>query len=115
MLVSILHRVTGVGIALVGLPLFLWWLVALASGPERYAGFVDTFTVKAGGLNILGYVIGVGLSFAFFQHMMSGLRHLVMDTGAGFELKLNKIFAMLTMVGSAVLTLLFWAYLLGGK
>ena len=115
MLVSILHRVTGVGMALVGVPLFLWWLASLASGPKSYAVFVDVFTLESGGFNILGYLLAIGLSFAFFQHMMSGIRHLVMDTGAGFELKVNKTYALLTMVGSSTLTLLFWAYQLGVK
>ena len=46
----------------------------------------------------------IGLTWAFFQHLLSGIRHLVMDTGAGFELGTNKTFAMLTIVGSVVLT-----------
>ena len=35
MLVSILHRVSGDGMALVGLFVLVWWLGALASGPPR--------------------------------------------------------------------------------
>ena len=42
----------------------------------------------------------------FFQHLLSGIRHLVMDTGAGFELGINKRFAILTIVGSVLLTAL---------
>ena len=52
---------------------------------------------------------------ALFQHMMTGLRHFVLDTGAGYELKTNKTFAVLTMVASLTLTIVFWAYILGGK
>ena len=99
----------------VGTVLFVWWLAALAGGDATYAGFVDTFTKGDGSLNILGYVFGIGLTWAFFQHLASGVRHLVMDTGAGFELKRNKTFAVLTMVFSVLATLAFWAYLLGGK
>jgi succinate dehydrogenase / fumarate reductase cytochrome b subunit len=36
-----------------------------------------------------------------------------MDTGAAFELDTNKRFAILTIVGSAMLTALLWAYVLG--
>jgi len=115
MLVSILHRVTGDGMALVGTVLVVWWLAALAGGPESYAAFMDVFTVKGGALNIIGYIVGVGLTLCFFQHMASGIRHLVLDTGAGYELKTNKMFATLTMVFSVLATLAFWAYQIWGK
>ena len=111
MLVSILHRATGDGMATVGAVLLVWWLAALASGAEAYATFVDTFTLASGGLNILGWIIGVALTLALFQHMMSGIRHLVMDTGAAFELWINRTLAVLTMVASIILTALFWLYL----
>ncbi len=88
---------------------------AAAAGPAAYARFVDTFTVAGGGLNVVGYVLGIGLTFALFQHMMTGIRHFVLDTGAGYELKTNKTFAVLTMVASATLTIVFWLYVLGGK
>lgn len=115
MAVSILHRVTGDGMATVGTCLLVWWLAALASGADYYAGFVDTFTVPDGSLNVVGYIVGIGLSWVFFQHLASGIRHLVMDTGAGFELKTNKTFAILTFVFSVLATIAFWAWLLVGK
>lgn len=101
--------------ALVGVPLFIWWLAAAAAGPESYARFADLFTVESGGLNILGYVFGIGLTFAFCQHMMTGIRHFFLDAGAGYELKTNKTFAVLTMVASVTLGIAFWLYILGGK
>ena len=55
----------------------------------------------------------IGLTWSFFQHLLSGIRHLVMDTGAAFELGINKTFAILTIVGSVLLTALVWFYLLG--
>jgi succinate dehydrogenase / fumarate reductase, cytochrome b subunit len=115
MAVSILHRVTGSGMATVGAILLVWWLVALASGPDAYAGFIDTFTVQSGELNILGYLFGIGLTLTLFQHMASGIRHLVMDTGANFELKSNKMSAQLTWGFAIVMTLIFWVALLAGK
>ncbi|HEX2763412.1 MAG TPA: succinate dehydrogenase, cytochrome b556 subunit [Allosphingosinicella sp.] len=102
MLVSILHRVTGAGLATVGAAGLVWWLVAAASGPEAYQGFTSVVT------GWFGLVVGVGLSWAFFQHMLSGLRHLFMDVGAGFELRTNKFWATATLPGSLLLTALFW-------
>lgn len=101
--------------ATVGTILLVWWLAALSGGPAAYAEFQNDFTKGDGNLNILGYVVAIGLTMSFFQHLMSGIRHLVMDTGAGFELKTNKTFAALTMVASATLSILFWVYMIGGK
>jgi succinate dehydrogenase / fumarate reductase cytochrome b subunit len=115
MAVSILHRVTGSGLATVGAILLVWWLVALASGPEAYAGFVDTFTYQSGELNALGWLVGVGLTLTLLQHMGSGIRHLVMDTGANYELKGNKLSAQLTWGFAILMTLIFWVALLAGK
>lgn len=65
MLVSILHRATGDGMALVGLPLLVWWLAAAASGPEAYASFQSVMGSP------LGLIVLVGISWAFFQHLTS--------------------------------------------
>ena len=111
MLVSILHRATGSGMATVGTVLLVWWLAALAAGAEAYAGFLNVFTTAAGHLNVIGYILGLGLTLSLFQHMMTGVRHLVLDTGAGFEIRTNKMFAMLTMVASVLMTVVFWLYL----
>jgi succinate dehydrogenase / fumarate reductase cytochrome b subunit len=108
MLVSILHRASGVGMAMVGVPLLTWWLAATAAGGEAYATFRDVFTGDEGSLNIVGWIVGVGLSLAFFEHMATGVRHLVLDTGAGYELKRNKLGALACMVVAVVLTALFW-------
>jgi succinate dehydrogenase / fumarate reductase cytochrome b subunit len=111
MLVSILHRATGSGMATVGTLLLVWWLAAIASGEEAYAGFRDVFTTDRGALNILGWVIAVGLTLSLFQHMMTGIRHFFLDVGAGYELKTNKTFAMLTMVAAVTLTTIYWLYM----
>jgi succinate dehydrogenase / fumarate reductase cytochrome b subunit len=111
MLASILHRATGDGMATIGTLLLVWWLAAIASGAEAYATFLDVFTTSSGALNPIGWIVGVGLTWSLFQHMMSGIRHLVMDTGAAFELKLNRTLAMLTFVASTLLTVCYWLYL----
>ncbi len=106
MLVSILHRMTGDGMALVGLAVLVWWLGALASGPEAYA----TFSELAG--SPVGYVVLVGLSWAFFTHMMSGLRHFVLDIGAGYELDANRMWSIASPIIAILLTAGFWALIL---
>ena len=111
MLVSILHRATGDGMATVGTFLFVWWLAALAGGEQSYATFVDVFTAEGGALNILGWIIAVGLTLALFQHMMTGIRHFFLDAGAGYELKGNKRWALATMVAAVALTVIYWLYM----
>jgi succinate dehydrogenase / fumarate reductase cytochrome b subunit len=106
MLVSILHRVTGSGLATIGAAALIWWLAAAASGAQAYATFTGWAT------SWIGIVVGVGLVWSLFQHALSGLRHFVMDIGAGFELGRNKFWAGMTLVGSLLLTLLFFFYLL---
>ena len=105
MLVSNLHRVTGSGLATVGAAALVWWLTAIASGPEAYETFIHQAT------RWYGIVIAVGLTWAFFQHTLSGLRHFVMDIGAGFELSRNKFWANMTLAGAILLTILLWLYI----
>jgi succinate dehydrogenase / fumarate reductase cytochrome b subunit len=106
MLVSILHRVSGDGMALVGLPVLLWWLGALASGPDAYATFQEYAT------SWYGMVVLVGLSWSFFNHLCSGLRHFVLDMGAGFELDTNRNWSIGSIAIAVVLTVAFWAAIL---
>lgn len=111
MAASIAHRVTGVGMAMVGVPLFVWWVASVAGGAEAYGTFRDVFTTSSGALNIIGWIVGVGLTFAFFEHMATGVRHLVLDTGAGYELKRNKIGALACPIVALVLTAAFWLWM----
>lgn len=105
MLVSILHRMTGAGAAIVGGILLVWWLVAAASGPEAYARFSGLAGSK------LMLVVWIFLSWGVIQHSLSGIRHLVMDIGAGYELRTNKLGAVATLVASVLLTALLWLYI----
>jgi succinate dehydrogenase / fumarate reductase cytochrome b subunit len=106
MATSILHRVTGDGMAFVGLPILAWWLAALASGPDAYAVFAEQAS------NWYGIIVLVGVSWAFFNHLSSGIRHLVLDIGAGFELDTNKAGSILSMASGIILTAAFWAALI---
>lgn len=103
MLVSILHRVSGNGMALVGLPILIWWLGALASGPGSYATFQNVMGSP------LGLLVLVGVSWAFFTHLTSGVRHFVLDIGAGYELDLNRTWSVASPLIAIALTAAFWS------
>ncbi|EXS70119.1 succinate dehydrogenase, cytochrome b556 subunit [Sphingobium sp. Ant17] len=107
MTVSIIHRVTGNGLATAGALGLIWWLMAAAIGPEAYATFVAVATSP------IGYLVMIGLSWFFFQHLFSGLRHFVLDIGAGYELKSNKSWSLATFAASLIVTALMWFYILG--
>ena len=107
MLVSILHRVTGGALTVAGLAALTWWLTAIADGAEGYATFTSAASHWA------GLVVLIGLTWAFFQHTFSGIRHLLMDTGMNFDLKPNKSSAIGTIVLSVIATAAVWAYMLG--
>ena len=125
MLVSILHRVSGDGLALVGLPVLLWWLYALAGGPAAYASFTGWMwadlaalewagagEVLASLLKLVLKLVTIGLSWAFFNHLASGIRHFVLDIGAGYDVDANNRWSVVTTAGGFVLTAAFWAALL---
>ena len=117
MATSILHRVSGDGLAIVGACMFLWWLGALATGPDAYAAFIACVWHDPDGgtvhqiTNILGKVVLIGLTWAFFQHLFSGLRHLLLDTGAGYELRTNRLWSTIVIVAAPLATAATWLYL----
>ncbi len=122
MLVSILHRATGTALAIGGGLIFTWWLTAAAMSPSAYAIFygwvvqADPNSSHAGAellVNLLAKIVGIGLTWSMFQHMATGIRHFVLDTGAGYELKTNRMGSILTIAFSIVATILFWAAIVG--
>lgn len=106
MAASIMHRATGAALGFGVVLLLLWGLVALASGPEAYGVYYRAAT------GWLGRVVAIGATYVVFQHMMTGLRHLYMDTGAGLEISVAHRHAALTFVVAIVLTALVWALIL---
>ena len=72
--------------------------------------FVD-YTI-AHPLLAVGYIVLVGISWAFFNHMSSGIRHFVLDVGAGYEIDTNKRWSVATTASGIILTAAFWAALL---
>ena len=107
MTASIFHRITGGALTVAGLAVLTWWLLALADGSEAYG----KFSAVAG--TWFGLLVLIGLTWAFFQHLLTGVRHLVMDTGENFEIGSNKRSAIATFVGSLLLTAALWYYILG--
>ena len=101
MVSSILHRATGIAMA-VGFIVFVGWLFGAASGPEVYAEFVDVLD------STLGWIVLVGLSWAFFYHLANGIRHLVWDTGRGLEKEQATASAWFVIAASVLLTAIFW-------
>ena len=109
MAVSILHRITGTGLAVAGGALFTWWLVALASGPDAYAAFQGWATWP------WMLIVWIGLTWAALQHTLSGIRHFVLDIGAGYELRTNKFWSVIVLLAPIVLTGLVWTLILMGQ
>jgi succinate dehydrogenase / fumarate reductase cytochrome b subunit len=101
MVSSILHRATGIAMA-VGFVLFAVWLADAAAGPDAYAAFTEAMG------STFGEILMVGWSWAFFYHLANGIRHLVWDTGHGFEKEQANASAWFVIIASVVLTGLFW-------
>jgi succinate dehydrogenase / fumarate reductase cytochrome b subunit len=102
MMMSIVHRITGAGLYF-GMALFVWWLFA-AGHSTGYFDFVQAFIGSW-----FGRLVLLGFTWALVHHALGGLRHLVWDTGRGFDLKLIEVMAKGTLIGSLVLTLVIWA------
>lgn len=99
---SILHRITGVALA-VGTLLLIYWLAAAATGPEAFA------TAQALIGSIVGRLLLLGWTFALFYHLCNGIRHLYWDAGWGFELTVAYRSGWAVVVASVVLTVGSWA------
>ena len=101
MLMSIAHRLSGIGNA-IGFLLLVWWLVAISIGPEAYAQVSQFFG------SIFGRLLLFLFSWSLIHHMLGGIRHLIWDTGHGLGKVSIEVFAWATIVGSTVLTVLVW-------
>jgi len=98
---SILHRITGVGLG-VGTVWLAWWLIAAAGWPDGFA------TVQAFSGSWLGRLLLFGFTWALFFHLSNGLRHLFWDAGWGFEIPTATKSGWAVVIAAFVLTLLAW-------
>ena len=100
-LVSITTRITGI-INTIVISLLCLWISSLLLGEETYKSvnyFLSSFIGKF-------FVMGIIWSFSF--QMLSEIRHIIMDLGYGFDLKIAKITGVLALIGSFILTILFY-------
>lgn len=113
MAISIFHRATGFVLATAGMLTLLWWLSAIGGGAESYAAF-KSYVVSAGEnpttfqiiSNWFFRLVALAVTFSFFQHLFSGLRHFVLDMGAGYELKANRTWALAAFAAAIFATAL---------
>jgi len=98
---SILHRITGVGLAF-GTLLVSWWLVAASMGPESY----DTFARVAG--HWFGQFVLFGFTVALVYHSLNGIRHLFWDVGRGYNMDTANTTGIAVYVATVAVTALVW-------
>ena len=101
MVMSILHRITGVALY-GGMLILAWWLIAAASGQE-YFDFVNGIVGSWLGLLILS-----GFTWALVHHMLGGIKHVVQDTGRALEKHFTTKLAKVHIVASVAITVLLW-------
>jgi len=101
-IMSITHRITGIGLAL-GTILLAAWLGGGAYSPEAYAGmsgFLGSW---------FGYLLLIGWSIALYFHLCNGIRHLFWDIGRGFELAQAHRANGIVLAATVILTVVTWA------
>ena len=104
MTLSILHRATGVAMS-VGLVVLAMWLLSAASGAVAYDQNVTLMSTLVGRLLLIGW------SFAFFFHLANGIRHLAWDTGRGFEKRQANASAWFVLLLAVIMTAAYWTML----
>jgi succinate dehydrogenase / fumarate reductase cytochrome b subunit len=102
MLCSILHRATGMALY-AGALILAGWAMALASGPEAY------LTYKALLGSLIGKLVLFGLTVSIFYHLASGVRHLVMDAGKGFQPRTADMTGAASIAFAVVASIAVWA------
>lgn len=102
MIMSIVHRITGVALY-AGSALLALWLIAAAFSPEAFALVNGLFA------SWFGTLVLIGFTWAVLHHLIGGLRHLVWDSGAGFELATINLMSWGTLALSLLLTAALWA------
>ena len=101
MVTSILHRATGVVLAL-GSLLLVCAFLSLAAGPaewERFTGFARS---------PLGFLILFGWTWSLAYHLLNGIRHLIQDAGRGYAIDSFVRSSWVSIVGSLLLTAIIW-------
>lgn len=100
-MLSILHRITGVGLAL-GAGMLTWWLFAAVIGGTCWEMF-ESFRAS-----IIGQVMLFGWLFSYVYHFFNGIRHLKWDTGHGLTIQSVYRSGWVVIIGSVIVTLFIW-------
>lgn len=110
MILSGLHRISGMALGL-GALILVWWATALATS-ERYYEFFESLMIHP-----IGRLVLFGFSFSLIYHALNGIRHLLWDTGRGFEKGQVKTSGIIVIILTIILTVAVWvlAYLQAGK
>ncbi|MDC7805334.1 succinate dehydrogenase, cytochrome b556 subunit [Luteimonas sp BLCC-B24] len=104
---SLMHRVTGI-VASIGAFGIAWWLLAVAQGGEAYA------SASAVLASPLGMLVLAATTFSLVYHLLNGIRHLMWDSGWGFELPEVYRSGYTVIVLAVVLTAAIWFIALRG-
>jgi len=99
-IVSILHRISGALLFLIGIPILLWGVQRSLASPEIFAQW------KAAVSGPFAKLVLLALAWAYIHHLLAGLRHLVMDLHIGLELQSARRSAAITLVLGILLTLI---------
>jgi succinate dehydrogenase / fumarate reductase cytochrome b subunit len=108
MVMSILHRITGVALY-IGSLLLAWWLIAAATGPA-YFDLVNALLAS-----LPGQLLLLGFTWALMHHLVGGIRHLIWDTGRGFDLATVDRLSWGTILLSLLLTALIWGSVIAAR
>ncbi|MBK1673800.1 succinate dehydrogenase, cytochrome b556 subunit [Ectothiorhodospira shaposhnikovii] len=98
---SILHRITGVILSIASL-ILVYWLAALAAGPEAFARVESLLH------GWIGIAILIPVTLALFYHLCTGIRHLVWDAGIALTIKGVYVTGWIALATTLLLTLIFW-------
>ena len=101
MTMSILHRVTGVGLTIGAFGLACW-LMAVAAGGDHYAHAAQCLASPLGPFLLFGF------SLSLVYHLLNGIRHLLWDAGWGFEIPEFYASGWTVVALTVVLTVAIW-------
>ena len=100
-LVSISHRITGI-INIIAISLICLWISLIFFSESNY----ETINLLLD--SMVGKFIILGITWSFSFQILSEIRHLFMDLGYGFELRTTKISGIIVILGSVILTIIFF-------
>ena len=103
-LLSITHRIVGV-INIFAISLICFWVLFLILGESNYENIKEFLN------SYYGKFLIISLCWTFSFHILNEIRHITWDLGYGFDLKVAKVTGYLVLIGSFILTILF--YLVG--